>query len=227
MPDATTLAHEKPVEAGLLAAQFETIDQQHGADLLGMWIIIATEIMFFGGLLTGYAVYRLSFPRAFEMASHRLDVLFGALDTAVLLSSSLTMVLSVRALRLGARRACIGLLLATAALGAGFLVLHGCEYFHEWKEGLFPGRGFHFEGAAPRDAAHAEMFFWIYFALTGLHSLHVLIGVGIMLTLAGLVFFKKLDHERYMPLEISGLYWHFVDIVWVFLFPLLYLVGAR
>ena len=209
---------------GVLAEQFDSVEQQHGADLLGMWIFLATEIMFFGGIFAGYAVYRFSFPEVFHAASHHLDVLFGATDTAVLLCSSLTMALSVRAMRLGQRSLTIRLLLATAALGFGFLVLHGIEYFHEWQEHLVPGRDFRFEGADP---ARAQMFFWIYFALTGLHSLHVLIGALLMLALAVLVFLEKINHEKYMAIEISGLYWHFVDIVWVFLFPLLYLAGAR
>lgn len=218
------LMKNKPLMPGLVAEQFETVGQQHGADLLGMWIFLATEVMFFGGLFCSYAVYRFAFPDAFSAASHRLDVLFGTVETAVLLCSSLTMVLAVRALRLGRYSASVALLLATALCGAGFLVLHGCEYFHEWKEHLVPGRHFAFEGAEP---AHAQMFFWIYFALTGLHSLHVFLGVVLLLALAALVSLKKLNAEKYLPLEISGLYWHFVDLVWVFLFPLLYLAGAR
>ena len=134
------------------------------------------------------------------------------------------MALAVRAVRLGQRWTPVGLLLATAAFGAGFLVLHGFEYYHEWEEHLVPGPWFRFEGADPGRAA---MFFWIYFALTGLHSLHVLIGVLIMLVLALLVCFRRLNRDRYMGVEVCGLYWHFVDIVWVFLFPLLYLAGAR
>lgn len=224
MADSRTLTVEKPLVPGVLAEQFESIEQQHSADLLGMWIFLATEVMFFGGLFCGYTVYRFSFPEVFAAASHHLDVLFGTIDTAVLLCSSLTMVLGVRAMRLGQRTLTIWLLLATAALGLGFLVLHGCEYYHEWHEHLVPGRDFKFEGAYP---AKAQMFFWIYFALTGLHSLHVLIGTLLMLTLALLVFKQKINSEKYMTLEISGLYWHFVDLVWVFLFPLLYLAGAR
>ena len=224
MADSRALTAEKPLVPGVLAGQFESIEQQHGADLLGMWIFLATEIMFFGGLFCGYAIYRYSFPEVFAKASHHLDVLFGAIDTAVLLCSSLTMALGVRAMRLGQRWLTIWLLLATAAFGVGFLILHGIEYHHEWEAHLVPGAHFQFEGADP---AKAQMFFWIYFALTGLHSLHVLIGVLIMVGLAALVFFKFINREKYMAVEICGLYWHFVDIVWVFLFPLLYLAGAR
>ncbi len=207
-----------------LSDQFESVEQQHGADLFGMWIFLATEVMFFGGLLVAYAVYRHAYPHGFDLASHRLSVVFGTVDTAVLLCSSLTMVLAVRALRLGQRLPSIALLLATATLGCGFLVLHGTEYYHEWQEHLVPGRYFQFEGP---HLTEAQLFFWLYFALTGLHSFHVIIGVVLMLVLAASVFERRLDAERYIALEVSGLYWHFVDIVWVFLFPLLYLIGLR
>ena len=207
-----------------VAEQFVELDQQHGADRLGMWIFLSTEVMFFGGILLAYTVYRCINPGLFEQASHHLDVLFGAIDTAVLLSSSLTMALSVRALQLGQKWVSCGLLCATACFGMIFLILHGCEYYHEWHEHLFPGRSFHYEGPNPD---RAQMFFVIYFCLTGLHSLHVLIGVILLLFLAVLVATGRLDRPRIMALEITGLYWHFVDIVWVFLFPLLYLPGAR
>ncbi len=209
--------------AEALAEQFNDIEQQHSADLLGMWIFLATEVMFFGGLLLGYIVYRYSFPTIFEHASHHLDVLAGTADTAILLTSSLTMALGVRALRVGQRQLTVALLLATAALGVAFLVLHGFEYHNEWKEHLVPGPRFNMHGADPQKA---QMFFWLYFATTGLHSLHVIIGVLLMLTLTVLVCLKKVDAERFMAVEIGGLYWHFVDIVWVFLFPLYYLAGT-
>ncbi len=208
----------------VLAEQFDEIEQQHSADTLGMWIFLATEVMFFGGLFAGYAVYRFSFPHVFYAASHHLDVLAGAIDTAVLLCSSLTMAFAVRAVRLGQRWMSILLLGVTAVFGAGFLVIHGFEYHHEWTEHLVPGGSFAFEGADPH---RAQMFFWLYFATTGLHSLHVLIGVALMLVLAVLVLLEKITAARFMTVEIAGLYWHFVDVVWVFLFPLYYLAGAR
>lgn len=207
-----------------VAEQFEEVDQQHGADQLGMWIFLATEVMFFGGILLAYTVYRCTNPGVFEQASHHLDVLFGAIDTAVLLCSSLTMALAVRAIQLGQRGLTCALLAATALFGAAFLCLHGFEYYREWEEHLVPGRSFHYEGA---HGARAQMFFVIYFCLTGLHSIHVLVGVLLLLTLTVLVAMGRIDRERFMAIEISGLYWHFVDIVWVFLFPLLYLPGAR
>ena len=208
----------------VLAEQFEELHQQHEADKLGMWIFLATEIMFFGGLLLGYAVYRYLYPHTFEQASHHLDVLFGAIDTTVLLCSSLTMALAVRAIQLGQKSVTILFLGATAFLGLAFLGLHAHEYYMEWREHLVPGRMFQFEGENP---GHAQLFFWLYFCLTGLHSLHVLIGVLLIVTLMVLVGMDRIDRERFMAVEICGLYWHFVDIVWVFLFPLLYLPGAH
>jgi cytochrome c oxidase subunit 3 len=207
-----------------VAEQFEDIQQQREADRLGMWIFLATEIMFFGGLLASYTVYRLLYPHVFEAASHELDVFFGAADTLVLLCSSLTMALAVRGIKLGQKGPALALLGATALFGVLFLVMHGYEYYHDWTAHHVPGRMFQFQGA---NSARAQLFFWIYFCLTGLHSLHVLIGILLILTLMILVWTDRIGRERPMAVEIVGLYWHFVDIVWVFLFPLLYLPGAR
>lgn len=208
----------------LVAKQFVELEQQHLADQLGMWVFLVTEVMFFGGLLVCYTVMRSTSPGAFAEASHHLSVLFGGIDTTVLLCSSLTMALAVRNIQLGATRATMALLLATAALGVTFLCLHGYEYYHEYSEHLFPGSTFHFEGSNPQ---RAEIFYWLYFATTGLHSFHVLIGVVLMLVIALKTARRTVGRERYMPVEITGLYWHFVDIVWVFLYPLFYLAGTR
>jgi cytochrome c oxidase subunit 3 len=207
-----------------IAEQFEDIEQQRGADRFGMWIFLATEVMFFGGFLLAYTVYRATNPGVFEQASHHLYVLFGAIDTAVLLCSSLTMALAVRSTQLDKLRLASTFLGATALLGTAFLCLHGYEYYREWREHLVPGPAFHFEGQSP---ARAEMFYVLYFCLTGLHSLHVFVGVVMMLVLIALIKIRRVDSRRFMAVEIIGLYWHFVDIVWVFLFPLLYLPGAR
>lgn len=206
------------------AEPFDELAQQHHADQLGMWIFLATEVLFFGGLFASYSVYRFLSPEAFRLASHHLDVLAGTVDTAVLLSSSLTMALALRAIRMGQRGAAMGLLFTTAACGIGFLVLHGFEYRHEYHEHLFPGPHFALTGRDPQDA---QMFFWLYFVTTGLHSLHVLIGVLLILTLSVFTATRRITSEKYMAVEIIGLYWHFVDIIWVFLFPLYYLAGAH
>ena len=207
-----------------VAEQFETARQQREAAKLGMWIFLATEVLFFGALFAAYAVYRWSFPHVFHDASHHLDIVLGGLNTGVLLTSSFTMVMALWALRTRGRKLAVGLLLTTAGLAAVFLVIKGYEYHHKFVEHLVPGSGFHYEGADP---AHAEIFFWLYFSMTGLHALHVAIGVGILVTLAALVWFGRITPGRPMAVEIGGLYWHFVDVVWVFLFPLLYLAGAR
>jgi cytochrome c oxidase subunit 3 len=207
-----------------LAEQFEELSQQHLADQLGMWIFLATEVMFFGGLIACYTVYRFLTPEVFAHASHHLGLVLGGVNTAVLLCSSLTMALAVRSIQLGRRGATVGLLLVTCLLGLAFLGIKGYEYHEKFAEHLIPGRSFHYDGPSP---ARAQMFFWLYFAMTGLHGLHVLIGVGLLFTIAVLTWRGRVNRERYMAVEVSGLYWHFVDIVWVFLYPLLYLAGAR
>lgn len=213
--------------------QFDDLGQQTDAARLGMWLFLATEVLFFGGLFAAYTAYRYAYPHAFAEASRDLSVVFGTLDTAVLLSSSLTMALAVfTAQSMGespearrrAGRVIAGFLLATAALGAGFLFLHGFEYYEDWVDHHIPGRAFHFEGP---NAGPAQLFFLIYFLLTGLHSLHVLIGVVLLGVMATLAWTGRYSRAYHNPIEISGLYWHFVDMVWVFLFPLLYLIAPR
>jgi cytochrome c oxidase subunit 3 len=206
------------------AHQFETLEQQRDADTLGMWTFLATEVLFFGGLIMCYTFGRFSFPDAFEAASHHLYVAYGGPNTAILLCSSFTMALAVRAAQLGRRNALVGFLIATILFGLGFLVVKGFEYHTDYVEQLVPRWHFHWDGA---EAEHAELFFWLYFVLTGLHALHVTIGVGILTVITILGWRGKITAENHMPAEITGLYWHFVDIVWVFLFPLLYLIGHR
>ena len=207
-----------------IAEQFEELPQQHLADQLGMWVFLATEVMFFGGLFACYTVYRFTNPEIFVQASHHLGLALGGINTAVLLCSSLTMALAVRSIQLGQRWATIGLLLATCLLGVVFLGIKGYEYHEKFVEHLVPGAGFHYD--LP-NGAKAQVFFWLYFAMTGLHGLHVLAGVLVLFTVAILVWTGRVDRQRYMTVEVAGLYWHFVDIVWVFLYPLLYLAGAR
>jgi len=208
----------------LVAEQFEELEQQHLADQFGMWIFLATEVMFFGGLFTCYTVYRFLSPEVFAHASHHLGLVLGGINTGVLLCSSLTMALALRSIQLGRRGATIWLLLATCIFGIAFLGIKGYEYHEKYVEHLIPGSRFHYDGPSPN---RAQMFFWLYFAMTGLHGLHVLIGVCVLSTVAILVARRRIRQENYMAVEVAGLYWHFVDIVWVFLYPLLYLAGAR
>jgi cytochrome c oxidase subunit 3 len=203
----------------VVAHQFDDLPQQREADTLGMWVFLATEIMFFGGVFMGYTAYHWAYPEVFAAASKHLDLWLGATNTAVLLTSSLTMAMAVNAAQLGRRQRGILLLVLTAGLGVVFLCIKGIEYHHKFVEHLVPGAGFRFPGVEK-----AELFFWIYFVLTGLHALHVTIGVGVLGTMTALTWRGKISTENYMAIEITGLYWHFVDIVWVFLFPLLYLI---
>jgi cytochrome c oxidase subunit 3 len=214
-----------PVEG--LAHHFEDLEQQHEASRLGMWAFLATEVMFFGGLFTGYAVYRNLYPEAFHLGSHHLDVTLGAINTAVLIGSSLTMALAIRAAQVNSRKSTqVGLLLATIALGTVFLVIKGFEYHHKWVDHLMPGPGFDV-AAFGAEGPHARIFFSFYFVMTGLHAVHVLIGVGLMIALACAAWRGWFTRRYHTPLEVGGLYWHFVDIVWIFLFPLLYLVRVH
>ena len=167
-------------------------------------------------------MYRSSYHEAFGAASRHLDITLGAFNTAVLIGSSLTMALALHSAQLGRRRALITFLILTLALGAVFLGVKGVEYTHKWHEHLVPGHGFHFEEAAL--ARPAEMYFSLYFAITGMHALHMIIGVGIMTVMIILAHKGRFSAEHYSPVEVAGLYWHFVDIVWIFLFPLLYLI---
>jgi len=207
-----------------LAHHFDTLDQQTEATTLGMWVFLVTEVLFFGGLFTVYTVYRSWYPGAFAAASHELDITLGTINTAVLITSSLTMALAVHAAQLGERRTLLIFLAATMLLGGVFLGIKGFEYYHKFVEHHVPGSSFQFEQEYFR---HAQIFFSLYFMMTGLHALHMVIGFGIMLVMFWWAWKGTITLEYYSPIEISGLYWHFVDIVWIFLFPLLYLIGRH
>jgi cytochrome c oxidase subunit 3 len=207
-----------------LAHHFDDLDQQFEASTLGMWAFLITEIMFFGGLFLGYAIYRSLYPEAFAEASRLLDYRLGAINTAVLICSSLTMVLAVRAAQLGQRRTLVIFLLLTILLGSVFLGNKVVEYSHKFHDHLVPGP--HFGPAHPLTyPQQAQIFFSFYFAMTGLHALHMIIGIGILAVLVVQAWRGRFFSEYFTPVDISGLYWHFVDIVWIFLFPLLYLIS--
>jgi cytochrome c oxidase subunit 3 len=204
--------------------QFDDAGQQRDAATMGMWIFIATEILFFGGMFLGYTVYRSAYPQAFAEASRHTLVVFGGINTAVLLISSTVMAFAVRAARAN-RRGLLGfLLVVTASLGALFLVIKGFEYAHEITEHLLPGRNFQIEA---NDPPRAEMFFYLYWLMTGVHALHVAIGVALLAFFALRAWFTNGFQNHDMPVDLLGLYWHFVDVVWVFLFPLIYLVDRH
>ncbi len=208
----------------LVAHQFDDMEQQRESASLGMWLFLVTEIMFFGGLFTGYTVYRWMFPEAFAAASHHLNVSLGAVNTAVLICSSLTMAMAVRGAQLGKRNTQVVFLVLTIVLGAAFLGIKAVEYSHKFHEHLAPGSSFAFEGP---HAAQARIFFSFYFAMTGMHALHMVIGIVILAVLVWMARRGRFSADYYAPVEMTGLYWHFVDIVWIFLFPLLYLIGRH
>jgi cytochrome c oxidase subunit 3 len=209
--------------------QFEDMDQQREADSLGMWTFLVTEIMFFGGLFATYIIYRALYLPAFETGSRLLNVKFGAANTAVLIGSSLTMALAIHAAQAGKKKSeQVVYLVLTMILGAVFLFL---KFNYEWRadyaEHLVPGFGFIIRPEWGAAGPHVPLFFCFYFFMTGLHALHMIIGFGILGTLTVMAHRNRFNPEYYAPLEVSGLYWHFVDIVWIFLFPLLYLIGGR
>ena len=205
--------------------QFDTYAQQRESASLGMWVFIAQEIMFFGGLFLAYMIYRLQNQEAFHAASHTLDIGLGAFNTAVLIGSSLTMALAVRAAQTDRRKLTAILLIATILLGGVFLGVKVVEYGHKFHEHHVPGPDFHWDG--PEDAGRIQMFFSLYFAMTGLHALHMIIGMGILAVLTVRAWRGDFSSRNYNLVEGTGLYWHFVDVIWIFLFPLLYLLGRN
>ena len=233
-----------------LQHHFDTLAQQKEAAVIGMWLFLLTEILFFGGLFVAYMIYRIWYFEAFAEASRRLSLFWGGLNTAVLIGSSLTMALAVRAAQTNNRQWTVNWLILTTILGCVFLGVKVIEYQDKFANYEVPGEHYnwryheqhaaaeHAEGAAPAAAeGHRQLrmtpeqlqnttqiYFSLYFTMTGLHALHMIIGVGLMLVITWMAWKGKFDAEWYTPVEMSGLYWHFVDIVWIFLFPLLYLV---
>lgn len=214
-----------------LAHHFHTLRQQRTAAELGMWVFLVTEFMFFGGLFLAYLVYRARYPEAFAAGSHDMNVWLGTLNTAVLLTSSLTMALAVHAADDTAEsnpaarsRRLMMFLLATMALGLVFLGIKAFEYYDKFTHSHIPFGGFEFSHA---DDPGLQTFYNLYFLMTGLHALHMIIGLAILLLLAWLAHRGGLTGANSVVVYNFGLYWHFVDLVWVYLFPFFYLVGSR
>lgn len=209
-----------------LEAAFENIEQRRDAHALGMWVFLATEVMFFGGLLAACSIYRYKYSTGFEVASSHLNLTLGSINTGLLLCSSLAVALGVNSVQRGRDQVASLYLILTIALGACFLTIKGFEYSAEIHEGFFPGSLFTYKNPATGGSANeVELFFIIYFIITAIHALHMIIGLIIFF-----IIFLGLRRGKYSSpgsaaLEWAGLYWHFVDIVWLFLFPLLYLVG--
>ena len=206
---------------------FETAEQQYESAMLGMWAFIVQEVLFFGGLFGGYCVYRNLYIEAFEAASSLLDIPLGFFNTVVLIGSSLTMALAVRCAQQGRMKAIIAWIVATLALGSVFLIVKYFEYSHKWHDNLVPGPSFQWNRPEFADVfgGNVKIFFSFYFVMTGMHALHMVIGAFLMFWLIYKVIKGQINEHYYTPVENMGLYWHFVDIVWIFLFPLLYLIG--
>ena len=253
MSNAVVHADHADAHHPALQHHFDTLAQQKEAAVIGMWLFLLTEILFFGGLFVAYMIYRIWYFEAFAEASRRLSLFWGGLNTAVLIGSSLTMALAVRAAQTNNRKWTVNWLILTTLLGCVFLGVKVIEYQDKFANYEVPGQNYNWlyheqhsaaggEHAAGAEPAAAEghrqlrmtpeqlqnttqIYFSLYFTMTGLHALHMIIGVGLMLVITWMAWKGKFDDQWYTPVEMSGLYWHFVDIVWIFLFPLLYLIG--
>ena len=203
--------------------QFEDAEQQEQSVTLGMWTFLASEILFFGGAFLCYAVLRASHPVAFERASEHLNLPLGTANTALLLLSSLLMALAEVAVKHGSRRSVVLLLGAVVMVGAAFLGIKFFEYHEEWSKGLVPVFNWTYSG--PHESG-VMLFSFLYFAMTGMHALHMIVGIGVMFGVALMAEKGTVGPHRPLPVEATALYWHFVDIVWIFLFPMLYLIGV-
>jgi cytochrome c oxidase subunit 3 len=205
-----------------LGHHFQTLEQEHEAAEFGMWLFLMTELMLFGGLFLGYIFYRTIYSDGFAEGSRHLELGYGGPNTVVLIVSSLTMVLAVRSAQLGAQRRLVWYLLATAALGTMFMLIKSAEYYQHFVDGTVPVLAWTYTGPYPNQV---QLFFFAYFALTGLHSVHLTSGIVVVLIAAWMASRGAFLVEHHIPVEMIGLYWHFVDMVWIFLLPLLYLFG--
>lgn len=205
-----------------LQVQFDTLEQQYEAARLGLWLFLATEVLFFGGLFMAYTVYHLLYPVAFAAAMKETNLACGTVNTGILLTSGLSMSLGVHAIQRGRHQPCVLYLILTFLLGLGFLAIKGLEYAGDLREHLVPG--IHFKpGAAPSE----QIFFWLYWAMTGLHAVHLIVGLGLIAAVAFLVSRRRFSAEYFTPVELTAIYWGFVDLMWIFLYPLLYLIDRH
>ena len=234
MADSHATAVEAVAANPELRHHFADMEQQKNAASLGMWLFLVTEIMFFGGLFCAYLVYRSMHFAALAAGSQTLDIKWGAINTAVLIVSSVTVVLAINAIQNGKAKTTIAYLAITVVLGFVFLGIKAIEYTNKFEENHVPGPHFHFTGTFDDngkeiavDPHHVELFFSLYFAMTGMHALHMIIGIGIMSTLAVMTWRGRFSAQYYTPIENAGLYWHLVDIIWIYLFPLLYLISRH
>ncbi len=207
-----------------LRHHFADMEQQRASATLGMWVFLITEIMFFGGLFTAYLVYRTTHYQAWVIGSEHMEFWIGTINTVILLCSSLLVALAVHAAQSGENKMCALYLWIASAMGVAFLVLKGVEYYQHYLEGSVPGAFWHLQVVDPQPV---QMFFYIYFVMTGLHALHVTIGVFLLSIIGWWAWRGHYSPQYHNPVHVSGLYWHFVDVVWIFLYPLLYLIGHK
>jgi cytochrome c oxidase subunit 3 len=205
------------------AHHFESAEHEFEASKQGMWLFMVTEVLMIGAIFVGYLIMRNRFPEAFHEAHKVLNVKLGALNTVVLILSSCTMVLGVSAAQRNNLKRCVSMLGVTVALGAVFCVVKYFEYTHKFHEGIFPSGYFTYEHL--KDVPHAPMFFSFYFVMTGIHAFHVVVGMGLITWIITRVKRGQISDKFFTPVELVGFYWHFVDLVWIYLFPLLYLLG--
>ncbi len=221
---AAPVAAEHHVEH--LGHHFESLEQQHHANTLAMWAFLITEILLFGGLFCAYFYYFSAYHETWMEASRLQNVILGMINTNVLILSSMFVALSIWSVQKGRNRTAQILLTLTIVCGFAFLVIKGFEYYAHWTEGLFPGPNFVWEGPEAM-MRPAQLFFWLYWVMTGLHAAHMVIGISIIAFLLYKVSKRTYSPEYFTPLELGGLYWHLIDIIWVFLFPMLYLIGGH
>lgn len=202
--------------------QYATLVQQGETAQLGMWVFLATETLFFGALVFTYFVYRNAYPKEFAEAAKGTVLWCGSVNIGILLTSSLTMVLAIEAAAEGRRRALSNWLLATGLLGIAFICIKGYEWYADYQDQVVPSVNFIIK---PGDAPASELFWVFYFVATPLHALHLMIGLGLIFYMLSRARRGDLTPAYYAPLEVVGLYWSFVDTVWIFLFPAIYLAG--
>lgn len=226
-------SHSSTSSEVIVAHHFETAEQQKESALMGMWLFLAQEVMFFGGLFTAYAIYRFKFPDAWYLGAHQLNKLMGAGNTVFLLISSFTMAMCVYTTQMDRMKQAFRYLVATGVFGTIFLVVKYFEYKEKFTHGLVPRLAWHpdhlhypegMEHLANVADGHLQIFYFLYFAMTGMHAFHMIVGLAIMAVLLVMMKRGAFGSHRYIQIELFGFYWHFVDIVWVFLFPLLYLI---
>jgi cytochrome c oxidase subunit 3 len=208
-----------------LKHHFADLEQQKETSTFGMWLFLVTEIMFFGGMFATYLIYRLSYYNAWVAGSQTMEIQLGAINTAVLICSSLTMVMAVHFAKIGNRKLTSICLILTLLLGFAFLGIKGVEYHGHWVHHEVPGLNFDFEHHGNYSSGQVAIFFSLYFAMTGMHAVHMIIGAGLLTWLLIANWRGRFTPEYNTPVEMVGLYWHFVDLVWIYLFPLLYLIS--